>query len=324
MNFLILGGAGFLGSNLARNLLKEKPKVKITVFDFLDPRLGSTIEPIEDLLHKIKFIQGDIRDKYLIDEIVCNQDVIYNCAAQTSHPLSLKDPFFDVDINCIGNLRILEAVKNHNKNALLVYISSSTVIGKAVGDVIEESHWERPLDIYSANKGVAEKYYRIYHKVYGLKTTIIRFANLYGPYGKESSDFGFVNYFISEAWKGNNITIYKPGNQTRNVMYVEDATDLLIKIIDQPKMIGDLFFAAHDQHLTIKEIAYQIEKTFKKGKVKEVEWPEIRKKIEIENVIITSAKLKNIINWQPKYSFEDGLVKTKEILTKINQGRKRK
>jgi UDP-glucose 4-epimerase len=293
----------------------------ISVVDFLDPRLCSTKESLREVMERIEFIQGDIRDPELMASVVKGKDVIYNCAAQTSHPLSIKDPFFDTDINCIGNFRVLEAIRLYNKDALVVYVSSSTVIGKAVGDVIEESHWERPLDIYSANKGVAEKYYRIYNKVYDIKTIIIRFANIFGPYGKDTSDFGFINYFISEAYKGKDITIYKPGNQTRNVLFVEDAVEVLIKIINEKRAIGDLFFAVHDDHLTVREIAFTICDVFG-GKVAEIEWPELRKRIEIDNVIISSAKLRCLIKWYPKYNFKEGLEKTRQIVLS-NQNKKR-
>lgn len=313
INVLIIGGAGFLGANLARRILCESG-VKLTIADSLDERFRSTLKSLEAIEDRIDFMQGDIRDPGFVNNIVQGKDVIFNCAAQTSHPLSIRDPFLDVEINCTGNLNILEAVRQFNKEALLFYISSSTVVGKAVGDVIEESHWERPLDIYSANKGVAEKYYRIYNRVYDLKTVIIRFANLFGPYGKDSSDFGFVNYFISEAWLSKSITIYKPGSQTRNVLYVKDAADILVKAMYEEKMIGYMYFAVHDEHLTVKEIAHSIVNVLNRGNVLEVDWPELRKRIEVENVIISSAKLRTILRWRPSYTFEEGLLDTKHIL----------
>jgi UDP-glucose 4-epimerase len=317
MNILIIGGAGFLGANLTRRCILEK-NANITVFDSLDERLGSTLDSLKGVLTNIKFIKGDIRNQASIDNAVKDQDIIFNCAAQTSHPLSLKDPFFDVDVNCLGNLRILEAVRCNNKDALLIYVSSSTVIGKAVGDVIEESHWERPLDIYSANKGVAEKYYRIYHTVYDLRTIIIRFANLYGPYGKGNSDFGFINFFINEAWNGRDITIYRPGTQTRNVLYVEDAADLLVNASKEEKLIGNMYFAVHDEHMSVREIAYGIVECFNRSRVVEIDWPEIRRRIEVDNMIISSAKLRSQLKWKPRFNFEEGLLRTKKILTGNN------
>jgi nucleoside-diphosphate-sugar epimerase len=313
MNLLILGGAGFVGTNLAR-LCLEKGGYRLTLLDSLDERFHSNLDGLKDGWGQIRFIQADICDEAALRQAVTGQDIIINCAAQTSHPLSLREPFLDTQINCHGNLRVLEAVRQWNPQAVIVYVSSSTVVGRAVGDVIEESHWERPLDIYSANKGVAEKYYRIYNRVYDLKTVIIRLANLYGPFGKASADFGFINYFIHLAKTGKEITIYRPGLQTRNVLYVEDAAEALLLAAQEPKLIGDHYFAVHDEHLSVREIAYSIANVFEGGRVLEVDWPPLRKRIEVENVIISSAKLRTHLRWKPRFSFEEGLRKTKKIM----------
>src|SRR5581483_10410049 len=105
-------------------------------------------------------------------------------------------------------------------------------------EVVNETHGEKPLDIYSANKGVVEKYHRIYHRVHDLKTVVLRFANLYGPYGKGHQEFGFINYFIHQAWTGQEIKIFGPGTQIRNVLYVEDATDVLWRAAQEPRLFG--------------------------------------------------------------------------------------
>lgn len=316
MKLLILGGAGFVGTNLTR-LCLEKGGYDLTLLDSLDSRFESSLAGLKDVMGRFKFIQGDICDPEVLQLAVTGQDVIINCAAQTSHPLSIREPFLDVQINCHGNLQVLEAIRKWNPQAVVIYVSSSTVIGRSVGDVIEESHWERPLDIYSANKGVAEKYYRIYNRVYDLKTIIIRFANLYGPFGKASSDFGFINYFINLAHQRKDITIYRPGNQTRNVLFVEDAAEVLLLAAREPRLIGDHFFAVHDDHLSVREIAYGIAAVFDGAKVIEIEWPPLRKRIEVDDVVISSAKLRTRLRWKPQYNFEEGLRKTKAMLEKI-------
>jgi len=315
MNILILGGAGFLGNNLARRCLKDKNN-KVTVIDSLDKRLKSRLDSLQDILPKIKFLKGDIKDSALMGEAVKGKDVIFNCAAQTSHPLSFVDPFFDIEVNCLGNMTVLEAVKKHNREALVIYTSSSTVIGKAMGEVVSEEHGELPLDIYSANKGVAEKYYYIYHRVHGLNTLVLRFANLYGPYGKGYPEFGFINYFISQALADKEITIYGDGSQYRNVMYVEDAAELLYQCVFNKKVFGRIYFAAHREHYSVHKIAEEIVSVFGKGKITHVEWPDIRKKIEINNVIISGARLFYETQWEPKYNLKEGLLKTKETILK--------
>jgi UDP-glucose 4-epimerase len=313
MNILILGGSGFLGNNLIRRCLKDS-KNKVVAVDSLDLRLKSTTQHLEKLLPSIEFIKGDIRDRGLMDKVIKGKDVIFNCAAQTSHSLSFAEPLFDVEVNCLGNITLLEAVRKYNKDALIIYASSSTVIGKAVGEVVSETHGELPLDIYSANKGVAEKYHYIYNRVYDLNTLVLRFANLYGPYGKGYPEFGFINYFISLANADKEITIYGDGRQTRNVMYVEDAVDLLYQCIFHKEIFGDVYFAAHREHYSVLEIAKEIVSVFGRGKIVKVDWPDMRRRVEINNVIISGAKLFYEIKWEPKYILREGLVKTKEII----------
>jgi len=315
MKILILGGAGFLGANLVRRCLQEQDS-RVTVMDSLEPRLHATTKNLGEVWDQIRFVRGSMGDEPLIAEVVQGQDIIFNCAAQTSHPLSLRDPLFDAEMNCLGNLKLLEAIRLLNRQAVIVYTSSSTVIGKAVGEVLDEKHGEKPLDIYSANKGVAEKYYRIYNRVYDLKTVVLRFANLYGPYGKGHPDFGFVNYFLHLAWTGQEIKIFGSGDQNRNVMFVEDAAEILCRAAQDERLIGDTYFAAHEEHFTVLEIAQKIVKILDRGTLMHVDWPEERRRIEIAQVKISSARLREITGWQPRYSFEEGLRKTKAILEK--------
>ena len=206
---------------------------------------------------------------------------------------------------------MLEAVRDYAKDAVVVYSSSSTVIGKATGDVVDEEHGEKPLDIYSANKGVAEKYHRIFNRLYNLKTVVLRFPNLYGPFGKTSPAFGFVNYFISLAQKGEPITIFGEGEQTRNLLFAQDACDILWLAANTPKLFGEIYFAAHKEHHSVKEIAEAIVETFG-GKINYVPWPEIRKRIDVDKVFISSAKLNNLTGWEAKYSLKQGLEITRE------------
>jgi UDP-glucose 4-epimerase len=313
MNILILGGAGFFGANLVRRCLKDD-RNRVTVVDSLEPRLKSNMDSLREVSSSIEFIKGDIRDTTLMEKMVKRQDVIFNCAGQTSHPISLADPLFDEDINCTGNLKVLEAIRKSNKSARVIYTSSSTVIGKAHGDIVTESHSEQPLDIYSANKCVAEKYYYIYNKVHGIKTLSLRFANLYGPYGKGYAEFGFINYFIWLAANNREITIFGNGLQTRNVMYVEDAADLVYHCALNDNLYGNVYFAVHKEHYSVLNIANEIISVFGKGVLSKKRWPDVRKRIEIGDAIISGAKLYYETQWEPKFNLREGLARTKRII----------
>jgi len=302
MKVLVLGGAGFLGTNLVRHLVEEK-KNSVLVVDSLSKRLKSTTDGLKDIWSEIEFVKGDMRDLELMKKVVGGKDVIYNCAGQTSHILSIRDPLYDVSINCSGNLTLLEAVRRINKKALVIYPSSSTAVNC--------------YDVYSANKSVIEKYYQIHHRVYNLKTIVLRFGNLYGPYGKADSGFGFANYFISQAFKGKNITIYGDGKQTRNLMYVKDAVEVMRRCFDYPKLAGKTFWAVYRRHYQVLTVARWIVSVFGKGKIIKVKWPEVRKKIEIGKVKIDDKKLYRKIGWRPKYKLKEGLKDTKMIMEGI-------
>jgi len=303
MKVLIVGGAGFLGANLARRFLRDK-KMKVSVVDSLEPKLKSTEENLAEISAEIEFIQGDMRDASLMEKIVRDKEVIVNCAAQTSHVLSVQEPLFDAEINCLGNLTLLEAVRKSNPQALVVFTSSSTTQGKK----------GKPAEIYSANKGVVENYYLIYHQVYDLKTLVFRFANLYGPYGKGYPEFGFINYFLSKALRDEEITIYGDGSQRRNVMYVGDVTELLYQSLFDSRLVGQIHPVYHREHFSVREIAEKIVSVFGKGKMQFVDWPKMRKRIEIENVQLEDLSGQNKITWRPQYNFEEGLKETKRIL----------
>lgn len=313
MKILVIGGAGFLGTNLVRKCLEDE-RNKVAVLDSLEPNLHATTDHLREVWDRIRFVRGSMGDEHLIAEMVQGQDVIFNCAAQTSHPLSLQNPLLDAEINCLGNLKLLEAVRLVNRDAVVVFTSSSTVVGKAVGEAVDESHGEKPLDIYSANKGVAEKYYRIYNRVHDLHTVVLRFANLYGPYGKGYPEFGFVNYFIHLAWTDQEIRIFGAGGQTRNVMHVDDAAEVLYRSAQDPRLEGEVHFATHDEHFSVGEIARRIVDEFGRGRITHVDWPDERRRIEVEQVRISSARLRELTGWKPRYSLEQGLCRTREIM----------
>lgn len=313
MKILILGGAGFIGNNLARYCLNQ-PNAKVTILDSLDPYSHSTCDQLKEIWHKIEFVRGSVLDEALLSKVVQDKDLIFNLAGQTSHKLSLENPLLDAEVNCIGHLKVLEAIRLFNPEARIVYASSSTAVGKAEEAIVDESHPEKPLEIYSANKGAAEKYYRIYHKIHGLKTVVLRFSNLYGPYGKDDPSFGFVNYFIFQSLKNKVLSVYGDGEQTRNLMFVDDAVGILWKAANAEELFGQVSFATSSYHHSVKDVADLICEVFEGGFVEYVEWPERAREMDVERVMFSSEKLRAATGWQAQYSLREGLEKTKEVM----------
>jgi len=166
---------------------------------------------------------------------------------------------------------------------------------------------------------VAEKYFQLYHDMYGLKTVSLRLPNLYGAFGKADPQFGFINFFISLAQAGKPITVFGDGEQRRNVLYAEDAAEVLLRASQDQEMFGRALYASGDEHLSICEIAEGIDKCFGGGGVKLVPWPEDRKQIDVGSVRLSSSRLRKITGWAPKYEFMAGLERAKQIIDEMGQ-----
>lgn len=176
-NVLITSGLGFIGSNLAVTCVKLGTNV--TIYDSLEPWSGGNLYNINDVKKSVKIISSDIRNMENLSSAVINQDIIFDCAGHTSHPYSMKDPLLDIEVNCNGTINLLEAVRRYNSSARVVYLGTSSQVGKMQYNSIDEKHPEFPIDIYSANKCTAENYHLIYSNVHHVLSTVIRLPNIY-------------------------------------------------------------------------------------------------------------------------------------------------
>jgi len=250
---LIIGGLGFIGSNLARNCCENGANV--TIYDNLDTHGGGNLSNIDDIHAKVKIGFHDILDTDRLVEAIVGQDIVFNCAASTSHPFSMREPLLDLDANSRGVINILESLRRFNKNARFVHIGTTTQLGRLHYSPADEFHPEFPLDMYSANKSVSEKYVLIYAKSYGMRNTVVRFANIYGPRASiHSPEFTFNNYFIGLALQDKAINVYGTGSQIRNAMYVDDAVHALLLAMED-NAIGETFLAVHNEHYSVSDIA---------------------------------------------------------------------
>ena len=308
---LITGGLGFIGSNLAQKCLELGSKV--TIFDCMDPRSGGNLYNVHEFRDHIEICFHDILNFDQITDHIVNKDIIINCAASTSHPFSMKEPWVDMDVNSRGVINLLEAIRRFNKEVKLIHIGTSTQLGNLKYVPADENHPEFPTDIYSANKSVSEKYVLIYAKAHHLRAAVLRLSNVYGPRASiHSPEFTFNNYFAGLALQNKEITVFGDGAQKRNVIYVSDVVDAIVSASLSENVNGETFFAVGDKHYSVAEIAEATVRYLGKGKVKFIPWPHDREAIEIGDAIISNQKIKKRLNWKPVFDLKTGLIETRK------------
>jgi UDP-glucose 4-epimerase len=302
---LITGGLGFIGSNLAKRCFEMG--MDVTIYDNLDQNSGGNLFKIDPFRKDVELVIGDIINYEILIQETLDKDVIINCAASTSHPYSMSEPWLNLDVNSRGVINILEAIRRVNSSAKFVHIGTTSQLGPLHYQPADEYHPEFPTDMYSANKMVAEKYVLLYVKSYGLNASVIRLPNVFGPKAAiHSPEFTFNNYFVGLALQNKSITVYKPGTQLRNVLYVDDAVDALIAVTEADSVAGEAFFAVGDEHYSVKDIAQKTCKIIG-GSVQLIDWPKEREAIEIGDAVISNEKIKKALDWVPKVGLEAGL-----------------
>jgi UDP-glucose 4-epimerase len=310
---LVTGGLGFIGSNVAHECVRQGAKV--TIYDCLDPRSGGNIENIHEIREDAIMVINDIRNLEAVCAHVLNQDIVFNCAAYTSHPNSMREPYIDIDVNCKGVINILEAMRRFNPDGKLVHVGTSTQIGKMRLPSIDENHPEFPFDIYSANKSASEKYVLVYGHAFKMRTAVVRLANNFGPRSNiRTPEFGFMNYFIGLALQGKEISVFGDGAQLRNISFVQDSVEAMITAGLDSRSEGQVYFATADRQVSVAEVSKAIADVMG-GRVRFVEWPPERKAIEIGDAVIDNGRMKAELGWQPRVELRDGLARTKEFFS---------
>jgi len=315
-NVLITGGLGFIGSNIAHRFLALGANVLI--YDNLDCNGGGNLFNIEDIKKDVQVHFHDILDFDRLVKHITGQDVIINCAASTSHPFSMREPTIDLDVNSRGVVNILDAIRRFNPAAQFIHLGTSTQLGRLIYQPADENHPEFPTDIYSANKSVSEKFVLIYARTYNLRAKVLRLSNVFGPRATiHSPEFTFNNYFVGLALQGKNITVYGEGRQKRNVIYIGDAVEAIVKALSSEKGNGETFFVAGDEHYSVGQIAEATVKHIGSGKVIHVPWPQERKVIDVGDAVISNKKYKETFDFALKDDLKSGLLKTKKYYAAV-------
>lgn len=267
-SILITGGAGFIGSNIARHFLNKN--WRITVFDNLST--GKLLNIDEFKKNKnFSFIQGDIRDYKLLDKVLSKQKPIYisHHAALISVEESMKNPLLTNEINVTGTLNILEAaLKNKVRKVLMA--SSSAVYGDSALRLQNENVDPNPISSYGLSKYVGEQYLKLFYERYGLETVSLRYFNVYGGNQNPNGDYAAVIPKFFELAKNNkDLTIFGDGLQTRDFIHVDDVVVANELALTKKESSGQIYNIASGQPTKILDLAKLIIKlTGSKSQIK--------------------------------------------------------
>ena len=314
---LITGGLGFIGSNLARQLVKFQPK--ITIIDSLIPEYGGNLFNIKGIENKVKVNIADIRDQHGLNYLVQNQDLIFNLAGSLSHIDSMKDPFTDLDINCRSQLSLLEACRKHNPKVQIIYAGTRNQYGRPRYLPVDENHPQIPVDVNGINCIAGEHYHLLYNKVYGIKTTSLRLTNTFGPrHQMKHPRQGVINWFLREIIDNKKIILFGNGDQIRDVNYIDDVIDAFLKVGISKKAWGQAYNLGGSP-ISLKSFVKMAIAIADKGSFKIAPFPQDRKKIEIGDYIADWRKAKKDFGWKPTTGIKTGIKKTLKYFQKYKK-----
>ena len=241
MKLLVTGGAGFIGSHLLQ-LLVQDADIETVVLDNLSSGSYSHVPG------SIRLVEGDICDKN-IDELFAAEhfDAVIHLAAQTMVPYSLEHPDEDCNTNLMGIINILECCRKHGVKSV-VFSSSAAIYGDNLNVPLKESERPLPTSFYGLTKMASEHYLRLYHDLYGINTTVLRFANVYGERQGDGGEGGVISIFCKLLAAGKPVTVFGNGEQTRDFVYAGDIAKALLKAVSL-EVITQLIFPPKRKHL---------------------------------------------------------------------------
>ena len=307
-NALITGGLGFIGSNLAACLVELGATV--TLIDSLTPTYGGNLYNIEPIRDRVRVNISDVRDVHSLQFLVQEQDYLFNLAGQTSHMDSMTDPYTDLDVNCRSQLSILEACRHNNPQIRIVFASTRQIYGNPQYLPVDELHPLQPVDVNGINKLAGENYHMLYCRVYGIPTCVLRFTNTIGPRMRiKDARQTFVGVWIRHLLEGDAIEVWG-GEQLRDILYIDDAVDAILRAASNPMAIGRIFNVGNSQAVSLLELANAVVRINGGGNIVVKEYPADRKKIDIGDYATDASSIIRELGWAIRVDLDEGIQRT--------------
>lgn len=312
---LVIGGLGYVGSNLAKALLDAGAVV--TVMTPVLDRHALAASAFE--AGGARIVEADIRHIGPICEAVRGQDVVFNASGQSGAVQSVRDPIVDIDVNCVGNLTLLEALRLENPDAKLVFTGSRLVYGAARTLPVSEEQALAPLCPHGAHKVLVEQYLAMYGTLHRIRATTVRITNPYGPgQPSERRAYGVINYLIHRALAGEALPIYGDGAQLRDYVFIGDVVTAMLLVGADPRSDGRVYNVGSGVGIRMLDAARLIIETAGAGCVELQAWPPLVREIDTGDFVADITRIGDELGWRPVTAFADGLRET--VAASIAQG----
>ncbi len=304
---LVIGGLGFIGVNLTERLVSAGHEVTVVTPD--RARHGVRAMAFEG--RGVRVVEGDLRDRAAMAAAVAGQQLVFNLAGESGAVRSMEDPWTDLDVNCMGNLSLLEALRTVNRDARLVFVGSRLEYGKQATQPVGEDQTPEPLCLHAIHKLTVERYLKLYATLYGLKYTIARVTNPYGAGQPEHrTAYGVVNRLIHLALADQPLTIYGDGSQQRDYIHVDDLVSALVTLAESPASEGRAYNVGSGAGTRMIDMAQRIIEIAGGGRVEHVAWPALAGQIETGDFVADISRIRRELGWAPTVSLPEGLGRT--------------
>lgn len=294
---LVTGGAGFIASHIVDKLIKNGDKV--VVVDNLSTGREENLNK-EAIFYNVDILDDSLRKVFEIEK----PDCVIHHAAQIDVQRSIRQPMDDARVNVSGTINILECCKEYNVKKI-VYASTAAVYGEPKYLGIDEKHPVAPISYYGISKHTPEHYIKVYSSLYGIKYTILRYANAYGIRQDPKGEGGVISIFVDKLLEEGTPIIFGTGEQTRDFIYVKDIVEANVLAVS--KGDNNIFNIGTGVATSINEL-FNSMKEIAGAKVEPV-YKEARKG-DILHSYFNISKSKEILGWSPRYSLKDGLKET--------------
>jgi len=302
MKCLVLGGGGFIGSFIADRLLLEGNFVRI----FERPRVVPYREFMPE--EKVEWVQGDFLSRTDVAAAVQSCEVVFHFISTTLPKSSNDDPVYDVESNLVPTLQLLESAVHYGVRKVIFISSGGTIYGIPRQLPIPETHPADPLVSYGVIKLAIEKYLHLYYTIYGLDYSVLRVGNPFGERQRVNTSQGAVAVFLSKALANYTIDVWGDGRIKRDFIYIHDVADAFLKSMDH---FGEphVFNIGSGQAQSLNELLSAIEELLGHPVMRRYLPP---RKFDVPVSVLDISRARDVLGWQPRFSFRDGLQRTLE------------